>query len=139
MQLKNIILGFGICLLPVMATAQSFTLHDNSSGASYQCGPGGGTDPACVSSVSDYCNQHTSYTSNQCFQKSSTACGGSGSGFAACVTSTTDYCNQHTSNTSNQCFDLTLGSCRGSAVEMQAILESVRTESLNKALGLKAK
>lgn len=136
---KVLIKILGLSVLTLVATgtfvrAETFTLTNNQSGARFFCDNGSTnpnppvTDPACVPSVSDYCNKSTSYTSSQCFDKATESCRGAGAKFSDCVAQTSAYCDRNTSLTGTQCFDRSLDSCKGSSLAIQSLMEAVKVE-----------
>lgn len=112
----------------VAAHAAPFSVTDQGTGLIYQCGPGGGGDPNCVPTVSDYCQQNTNYNQDTCFTKASTACASGMNG--QCVPNTASYCQENTDMDATTCFDDALASCGGHSGATQHIAEGVKAKAV---------
>jgi len=132
MNLKSIFVALGLIGASLTASAQPFTLPDNNTGASYQCGQGGGgggnIDPACTSQVSDFCYSNTSRNRDQCFNEAIQACGRGVQ--PACVIDTANYCYAHTSQNRDQCFDQAISACSGNGAAIAGLLNAVQVQSM---------
>ncbi len=117
--------------------AAPFTVVDQASGASYQCGAGGSSggtagNPQCVQELTDFCYSNTSNNRDQCFQMISNNRGCGLAGYAPCVLQTQQYCYTNTSMNRNQCFEQALGSCRGGNFS-QPLLDAVAAHAQKNA------
>lgn len=137
--MKTLITGlFLFAALNVFAQNRpAFTLQDNRSGEVFNCGIGGAnpqppTNQNCVRDTATYCNNNTSFSSNDCFAKASKACKGAGANFASCVAASSNYCNNNTSLSSNLCFENALESCSGQFSAQQVLIEATLLQQMLK-------
>jgi hypothetical protein len=126
---------FVLCfLLSSFAMAADFSVVDNRTGQTFECGrgSGGGSDPQCVSKVSDYCIRNTSKGSNTCLDLAASACRGSNAQFPNCVIDSTDYCIRNTSKGANRCLEMGLDACKGNFAAQIQLFSDVKLHQQEK-------
>ena len=113
-------------LLTNFALADSFTLHNDSTGMNYKCGPGGGhtTDPACTKDVADYCGDSTAFGREDCFNRAAEACHNGAT--PECVRETSDYCHDNTALGREDCFNRAVETCSGNARGIKSLIDAAK-------------
>ena len=121
------------------AFAAPFSLVDQSTGATYQCGSGGsptgpGTaiNPQCLQTLHNFCMSNTNIGRDACYQITSTETGCRLGGYNNCVSTTMNYCISNTNLGRDNCFKQSLSSCRGGSFA-QPLLDAVAAQAEKRA------
>lgn len=125
MKLLLVITGF---ILGLSANSRTYTLTDNTSGSRFTCHPyGSGSsdmDPNCVKTVNTICTTETSFSDDDCFERSTSACKKGVNG--NCVSDVYHECDTQTSYSSDDCFLRSLSACSGETDAIKDLMKGTK-------------